>query len=143
MVLVTEGIAELAPELVLEGDGGSAFEAVLNRAGVQVDLAHAFAVERAAEPCRWAEVNAALMLHEFGAGEAEVQEYLERWALVSPELAAHLVRFITENSRTYILTYSAGRELCRAYVAGEPKRFRRLLTEQVRVEDLLATQTTD
>jgi hypothetical protein len=35
------------------------------------------------------------------------------------------------------MNYSAGRELCRSYVAGEPERFRRLLTEQVRVRDLL------
>ena len=35
-----------------------------------------------------------------------------------------------------IVTYPAGRELCRAYVAGAPERFRRLLTEQVRVGEL-------
>ena len=59
---------------------------------------------------------------------------------MTPKLAAHLIRFLTEpTSRTYIITYSAGRELCRSYVAGEPERFRRLLTEQVRVRDLLAT----
>jgi hypothetical protein len=57
---------------------------------------------------------------------------------MTPEWAAHLTRFFTEpTSRTYILTYPAGRELCRAYVAGEPDRFRFLLTEQVRVRDLL------
>ncbi len=60
---------------------------------------------------------------------------------MTPELAAHMIRFFTEpTSRTYITTYSAGRELCRAYVAGEPERFRRLLTEQVRVRDLLEAQ---
>jgi hypothetical protein len=60
---------------------------------------------------------------------------------MTPKLAAHLIRFLTEpTSRTYIVTYPAGRELCRAYVAGEPKRFRRLLTEQVRVRDLLAAR---
>jgi hypothetical protein len=41
--------------------------------------------------------------------------------------------------RTYIVTYSAGRELCGSYVAGDPERFERLLTEQVRVRDLLET----
>jgi hypothetical protein len=35
------------------------------------------------------------------------------------------------------MNYPAGRELCRSYVAGEPERFRRLLTEQMRVRDLL------
>jgi len=59
---------------------------------------------------------------------------------MTPKFAAHLIRFLSEPaSRTYVITYSAGRELSRSYVAGEPERFRRLLTEQVRVRDLLAT----
>ena len=78
------------------------------------------------------------MLHEGRASEAETQEYLERWGLLNPKLAAHVIRFLNApTSRSYILTYSAGRKLCLAYVAGEPERFRRLLTEQVRVRDLL------
>jgi hypothetical protein len=141
--LVSEGIAELAPELLLEGDGAAALAAVMQDAGIELDLGHALAVERALEPCRWAEVNAALMLHEAGASEAEAQAYLERWGLMSPELAAHLIRFLGEpTSRTYVMNYSAGRELCRAYVAGDPERFRRLLTEQVRVRDLLEANDT-
>jgi hypothetical protein len=136
--VVTEGIAKLAPSLLLESDGGAALAAVLRDAGVELDLAHALAVERAHEPCDWAEVNAALMLHEEGASEAETHAYLERWALLTPEWAEHMIRFITEPAqRTHIVSYSAGRELCRSYVAGKPKRFRRLLTEQVRVRDLL------
>jgi hypothetical protein len=136
--LVSEGIAGLGPRLLLEGDGGAALAAVTLDAGIALDLPHALAVERAADPCRWAEVNAALMLHDTGASEAEVQGYLERWGLMSPELAAHLIRFLSEpTSRTYTITYPAGLELCRSYVAGEPERFRLLLTEQVRVRDLL------
>jgi hypothetical protein len=56
---------------------------------------------------------------------------------MTPTFAARMIRFFTEpTSRTYIVTYPAGRELCRSYVAGEPERFRRLLTEQERVRDL-------
>ena len=136
--LVSEGIAVLAPHMLLEGDGGPALAAVVHDAGIELDLAHALAVERAHEPCRWAEVNAALMLHEPERARPRRSAYLERWGLMTPELAAHMIRFFTEpTSRTYIITYSAGRELCRSYVAGEPERFRRLLTEQVRVRDLL------
>jgi hypothetical protein len=134
--LVAEGIATLAPLLLLEGDGGAALAAA---AGVELDLEHALAVHRALEPCRWAEVNAALLLHQHGADEAEVRAYLERWGLLSPELSAHLLRFLHEpTSRTYVLTYPAGHELCDAYVGGDPERFRRLLTEQVRVGELLS-----
>jgi hypothetical protein len=137
-MLVTEGIAELAPQVLLEGDGGASLATVIHDAGIELDLAHSLAVRQAHEPCGWAEVNAALMLHEAGASKAEAHAYLERWGLETPEWAAHLIRFITEPAqRTYIMTYSAGRELCRSYVAGEPERFRRLLTEQVRVRDLL------
>jgi hypothetical protein len=136
--LVAEGIATLAPWVLLEGSGGAALTAVIHDAGIELDLAQALAVERALQPCRWAEVNAALMLHDAGASEAEVHAYLERWGLMTPELADHVIRFLTEpTSRTYIVTYPAGRELCGSYVAGEPERFRRLLTEQVRVRDLL------
>jgi hypothetical protein len=141
--LVSEGIATLAPEVLLEGAGASALAAVVHDAGIEFDLAHALAVKRVLEPCRWAEVNAALMLHDGGESEAEVQAYGERWGPMTAELAAHLIRFVTEpTSRSYIITYPAGRELCRAYVAGEPERFRRLLTEQVRVRDLLAARDT-
>jgi hypothetical protein len=135
---VTEGIAVLAPEVLLEGEGGAALAAVIHGAGIEFDLAHALAVRRAGEPCRWAEVNAALMLHDAGASKAETHAYLKRWALMTSKLAAHMIRFFTEpTTRTYILTYSAGGELCRSYVAGEPERFRSLLTEQTRVRDLL------
>jgi hypothetical protein len=136
--LVAEGIATLAPLLLLEGDGRPAFEAVVRDAGIELDLAHTLAVREAREPCGWAEVNAALLLHEGGASEADVHEYLQRWGLLSPTLAEHVLRFFKEpTSRTYILTYQAGRHLCRAYVRDDPARFRRLVTEQVRVRDLL------
>jgi len=39
--------------------------------------------------------------------------------------------------RAYAITCSAGSELCRGYVAGDPARLPTLLTEQVRVADLL------
>ena len=136
--LVSEGIAVLAPQMLLSSEGGAALGAIVHEAGIEFDLAHALAVERASEPLRWAEVNAALMLHDGEVSEAEAQAYLKRWGLMTPKLAAHMIRFFNEpTSRTYIITYPAGRELCRSYVADEPEHFRRLLTEQVRVCDLL------
>jgi hypothetical protein len=136
--LVAEGIAVLAPELVLESDGGAVLASLVNDAGIEFDLGHAIAVTRAHDPCEWAEVNAALLLHEERRSADEVRAYLERWALMTPQLAGHLIRFLTEpTSRTYVMNYPAGRELCRAYVAGERVRFRRLLTEQVRVRELV------
>jgi hypothetical protein len=37
-----------------------------------------------------------------------------------------------------VINYSAGGELCRAWVDGNPARFARLLTEHLRVSDLLS-----
>jgi hypothetical protein len=135
--LLSEGIAELGSELLLASSGGERLTAVLADSGLELDLPHSLAVWRAREPLGWAEVNASLMLHEHRADAAEVQAYLERWGLMTPDFATHVIRFLTEpSSRTYAINYSAGRELCRAYVGGDPGRFRRLLTEQVRVSDL-------
>ena len=53
-------------------------------------------------------------------------------------MAAHRIRFLQEpTSRTYVITYLAGRELTRAYVGADIARFGHLLTEQVRVGELL------
>ena len=139
--LIAEGIAKLAPPMLLEGDDGEALAAVIHDAGIDFDLAHACAVRSALEPCQWAEVNATLMLYEDGATEEEAHGYLERWELMTPELADHMIRFFKEpTSRSYVMTYPAGHELCSAFVGGEPDRFRRLLTEQVRVGELVAAR---
>ncbi|HEX6725366.1 MAG TPA: hypothetical protein VF073_08965 [Gaiella sp.] len=137
--MIAEGIATIAPGLLLGGDGAAALaDVVRHEAGVEFDLDLALAVERALEPCRWANLNAALQLHDTGAEETEVQAYLERWGLLTPDMAAHLIRFLQDpTSRTYVITYLAGRELTRAYVGQDTARFRRLLTEQVRVGELL------
>src|SRR5262249_53967874 len=72
--VISEGTARLAPHMLLDGEGAPAFAAVIREAGVEVDLARATEIERAIEPCEWAQVNAALMLHEGGADLAEVRE---------------------------------------------------------------------
>jgi hypothetical protein len=55
-----------------------------------------------------------------------------------------VIRFLQEpTSRSYVITYLAGRELARAYVGTDPARFRRLVTEQVRVGELLTAASDD
>ena len=137
--LIAEGIAELAPELLLDGEAGPSLAAVVRDAGIAFDLQHARGVERAAEPLGWVEVNAALMLYEQEAADEEVHAYLERWGLQTAQIASHVIRFLkAPTSRSYVMNYPAGRRLCRTYASREPERFRRLLSEQVRIGDLLA-----
>jgi hypothetical protein len=136
--VIAEGIASMAPSVLLDRTP-QAFAALADTVGIDVDFARAAAVESALETCRWVEVNAAHMLYSDGRGEDEVRAYLERWAVMDPELSAHAIRFLRgPTARAYIICYPAGRELCGGYVAGDPARFQRLLCEQVRVGDLLA-----
>ena len=97
-------------------------------------------IAKAIEPLRSVGLDAALMIHQHGASHDEAQAYIERWNLVPPDQAKHSVSFATDPTwRAYVVTYSAGRDLCRAYVGGDPARFTKLLTEHVRIGDLLAT----
>lgn len=135
--VIAEGIASMAPSALLDRTP-EVFAALADAAGIDVDFARAAAVEAALETCRWVEVNAAHMLYGDGKGEDEVRAYLERWALLDRELSAHAIRFLRgATARAYIICYAAGRELCEGYVDGDPARFRRLLSEQVRVGELL------
>jgi hypothetical protein len=136
--MIAEGIAELATALVLAGEQGAVLAGLVKDAGLELDLGRVLAIRRALEPCEWVDVNAALMLYEDGASEEETRAYIERWGLTTPERSAHVIRFLREpTSRSYVLTYAAGRELCGRWVGGDLGRFRRLLTEQLRVRDLL------
>ena len=80
------------------------------------------------------------MIFEDGMSLDDAQAYVQRWTLNTPEQAAQTIRFVTDPTwRAYTITYSAGRELCSAYVGDDPARFRRLLTDQVRVSELRAS----
>jgi hypothetical protein len=127
--LIAEGIATLAPELVLESEGATI---------PGVDLEHALAVARARRPLATVMLNAALLLYESGEQPDAMRAYIERWSLATPDRAAHAVRFLQDpTSRSYVITYSSGYGLARAYVDGSAERFRRLLSEQVRTRELV------
>jgi hypothetical protein len=137
--LLQEGVAETGPSIVLD-------DAILARIAELLrghGLEYAFEAERdmreARRPLRRLGLDAALMIHEDGASTDEARAYLERWGLVTREQALQSVRFVTDPTwRAYVINYSAGGELCRAWVDGNPARFARLLTEHLRVSDLLS-----
>ena len=138
--LLSEGIAEVGLDVVLDDATRDEAYEIIRRHGVFLDdpglveqIATAF------EGLRTVGVDAALMVHEDGASVAEAEAYLEKWSLTTPAQARQSARFITDPTwRAYAITYTAGRELCNAYIGGEPARFRRLLTEHVRIGDLVA-----
>jgi hypothetical protein len=136
--VLSEGIAETGEELVLDEEAREQAYAILRGHGLEVpDPALARRIARAGEALRSVSLNAALMIHEDGASEEDAAEYVARWSLRPLEEARHSVSFVTDPTwRAYTITYTAGRDLCRAYVDGDPARFRTLLTEHVRISDL-------
>ena len=137
--LVGEGIAELGLEILIDDELERELGATLTAHGLDGDLERALAIRRARQPIQSVGLDVALMLHEHGLSEEEARAHYEHWAMAPPERSARAVRFATDPTwRAYAVTYSAGEDLCSRYVAGDPARFRTLLTEQVRVGDLLA-----
>jgi hypothetical protein len=136
--LLQEGVAETGPSVVLSDTVAERVTAALGRHGIEYDFAAERGIRKTRGPLRRLRLDAALMIHEDGASPEEAQAYLERWGLVAPEQAAQSVRFVTDPTwRAYVINYSAGGELCRNWVDGDPARFARLLTEHMRVRDLL------
>ena len=137
--IVSEGIAEVGPEILLDDDALAQLQRLLAEHGIDYDAQRARAIDEALEPLRTVSVDAALLIHEEGRSTDEAQAYIQRWSLVDAERAAHGVAFVTDPTwRAYTINYSAGRDVCRAWVGGDPVRFRRLLTEQIRVSELVA-----
>jgi hypothetical protein len=135
--VITEGIAVLAVDLVVEQQGELIADA-LSEWGISYDPDTARRVRRAANVIDDAIANAAILLHVDGVSPDEAKAYLERWQLASAERAAQHIDFVLDRwGRTYIRTYTDGYELCRNWVAGDPERFKRLLTEQLTPADLL------
>jgi len=134
--LIAEGIAGLAVEVVLEDEDAFAAE-LLAGFGIEYDPDRHRAVREARKPLAAVSGNAALLLYEDGGSREDAHAYLQTWGLFSERRANQAMRFIADPLwRSYVTTYADGYELCRAWVAGDPARFRRLVTEQLTPADL-------
>jgi hypothetical protein len=94
-------------------------------------------VAESAEALSWVRSNAAIHLHDGRWPVEDVVAYLERWALLPRNRAEKAVSFLTDPTwRAYSHCYTEGLRLCRGYVAGDPARFERLVTDQLLPADL-------
>ncbi len=136
--VLSEGIAETGGDVVLDDAAREEAHAIIRRHGLDlVDPALSERISRAVEGLRTVGLNAALAIHEDGMSLDDAAEYIARWSLRPLEEARHSVSFVTDPTwRAYTITYSAGRDLCRAYVGDDPARLRTLLTEPVRISEL-------
>ncbi|HEV7762190.1 MAG TPA: hypothetical protein VGO78_24440 [Acidimicrobiales bacterium] len=136
---LAEGLADLGLEVVFGARPEPIVAEHLRPLGLRYDAEVAAAVAQAAEALGWVRSNAAILLHEHGAGHDDTVAYLERWGLLPPDRAAKAVSFLTDPTwRAYSHCYTEGLRLCRAFVQGDPARFERLVTEQLLPDDLVA-----
>jgi hypothetical protein len=149
--LLAEGLADLGIEVLL-GSGGAAgatdravIEEVvaghLRPLGIPYDPEVVATVATAGEALGAVRANVAWRLHEEGRPAEECVDYAVRWSLTTRARAEKSVQFLTDPTwRAYISCYVEGLPLCRRFVAGDPARFERLLTEQLVPADLVAAQ---
>jgi hypothetical protein len=137
--LLAEGLADLGLEVVVGRRPESMVAAHLRPLGVPYDADLVAQVAVAGETLNAVRGNAALLLHDRGADEADVIDYVARWGLMSRARAAKAVSFLADPTwRAYVFCYVEGLPLCRRFVNGDPTRFERLITEQLLPEDLRA-----
>ena len=140
--LLAEGLADLAIEVAVGPDPeehAAMTASHLRPIGIPFDEDVTAVVGRAGEGLSRVRGNVALLLHERGAPVDDAVTYAERWALLPRARAEKLVEFLTDETwRAYMTCYVEGLPLCRSFVAGDPSRFERLLTEQLTPEDLVS-----
>ena len=135
--LVAEGLADLGLEVVVGRRPESVVAEHLRPLGLHYDAEVVAAVAEAGEALSAVRANAALRLHAEGADEATVVDEVARWGLLPRARAAKAVEFLLHPTwRAYVFCYSEGLALCRRFVAGDPARFARLVTEQLTPADL-------
>ena len=138
--LMAEGLADLGLEAIVPSQPHETIASHLRPLGIRYDAEIATAVAGAGELLGDAvRGNVALLLHTDGASEDEAVAYAERWGLLPRNRASKVVQFQTDPTwRAYIFCYIDGLRLCRRYVAGDPARFERLITEALLPDDLAA-----
>ncbi len=119
--VVSEGLAELSLDLMLDGAAGPSFQAVVRDHGIELDLARDRAVQRAAEPLGWLGVDGALMLHADGGRTGRGERVPQREGPHRPGRRGALGALPGRpRLARYAICYPAGLALCRDFVAGGP-----------------------
>ncbi len=133
--VIAEGIAMLAADMIF-GDHASAWAAaeLYPLAGIVGDPQQEQQIATARRRLGAVAANAALLLHEQGAPEAEVLAYLQRYSMGTAAEARQRLRFLSHPLwRTYIFTYYVGHDLLARWLArgNRRERFVTLLTTQI------------
>lgn len=135
--LVAEGLADLGLEVVMGRRPEALIAEHLLPLGIAYDKDVVAVVAEAGQALGAVRANAAFRLYEDGADPEVVIDEMAYFGLLPRNRAAKSIDFLLDPTwRAYISCYVEGLPLCRNYVGGDPKRFERLITEQVVPADL-------
>lgn len=137
--LIAEGLADLGLEIVAGVRPEPVVESHLKPLGVPYDAGTAAEVAQAGEKLAAVTGNAAIGIHDQGWSAEEAVAYIQKWSLQPERRAAKRLEFLTDPTwRAYSFCYIDGLRLCRRFVGGDPRRFERLITEQLIPDQLVA-----
>jgi hypothetical protein len=135
--LLAEGLADLGLEVAWGRHPEAMVAEHFRPLGIRYDAEVVAAVADAGEALGAVRTNAAFRLHEDGVDADTVIDEVARWGLLPRDRAAKAVEFLTHPTwRAYLTCYVEGFPLCRAFTAGDPARFDRMLSEQLTPADL-------
>ena len=133
--VLSEGVADNAQSVIFTDPELTAFlqDSLYPEAGLTgVDVEQQIRLGKASEKLRWVGCNAALLLHRDGRPPDQVQQYIERYGLRTPQEARQTMRFIQNPLfRSDIFNYATGKAVLAPLLEGEDAvdNFRRLLSE--------------
>jgi hypothetical protein len=133
--VLAEGIGDNAQSVIFQDAELAAFlrDELYPLAGLpDIDVDGQIRLGKATETLRWVSCNAALLLHRDGQPPDEVQRYIERFGLRTPQEAAQSMKFLQNPLfRSYIFNYAMGKDLLAPLLEGPDRaaNFARLLSE--------------
>jgi hypothetical protein len=136
--LIAEGLAELALEVIRPDDADALSARLLTPLGIPYDEEIAHAVRLAKNGLRFVRTNILQLLDQETISAHQAHKYARKWMLEPHGYVGEAVAsLISRPWRSYESCYTEGYELCKAFVDGEPLRFKRLLAEQLTPADLI------
>jgi hypothetical protein len=136
--LVSEGLAQMAHEALLGEEAEIVGAEILRPLGIPYDAETAAAVREARVVTLGIWANIVLLVDEGELSEESAFEYARRWSLGPDKHVEWAVAGVLGTAwRPYASCYPRGVAACRRFVDGDPRRFKRLLTEQLTTSDLL------
>jgi hypothetical protein len=134
--VLVEGTAQVGTEIVEDEAAHDAVAEAVRMIGCDYDACIGFRIATATRPLSALGANVALM-YDDGTPRGEILDYARTWSLDPEDRVQRTLHGIESSTfRASVFCYTEGYRLCGAFVRSDPRRFERLLKEQLTLDDL-------